>query len=180
MKRAILVIDMINDFVTGKFENERAKKIIPNIKKIIGAAKSKGVPVIYACDSHQEGDPEFSVWDPHAIAGTKGAEVVPELEPEKDDEILEKTKFSAFFDTGLDEILNELGVESLVLTGVLTEICIQHTAADAFYRDYELTIPEDGVESTSDEENEKALEFIERAYGAEIVEIDDLLEGLED
>lgn len=178
MKMAVLVIDMIKDFVTGKFENERAQKIIPNIERIVEVAESGGIPVIYVCDSHSEDDREFSIWGSHAIAGTEGAEIVPELEPREGQRVLEKTKYSAFFDTKLDEVLDGLGVDTIVLAGVLTEICIQHTAADAFYRGYDIIVPKEGVESTSEKRNKDALDFLEGIYGARILDLEEVVEEL--
>lgn len=168
---------MIKDFVTRKFENERAKEIVPNIQNLLEAARSAGKDVIYVSDSHPEGDQEFSIWGAHAVSGSEGSEVIPELSPDEGDYELEKEKYSAFYDTGLDSLLEELGIDKLVLTGVLTHICIQHTAADAFYRNLDVIVPRGCVEDLSDEENERALEFIEENYGAEIVDHEDLIES---
>lgn len=176
MTTALLVIDMINDFVTGEFENERAKDIVPNIKELLAAARSSGKLVIYVSDTHPEGDSEFSIWGEHAVAGTEGSEVIPELEPKDDDYTLEKREYSAFYETGLDSLLEELDVDDLVLTGVLTHICIQHTAADAFFRDYGVIVPKGCVDDLSDEENREALKFIEENYGADILDFEKLLE----
>ncbi len=176
MSSAILVIDMIKDFVTGKFENERAKKIVPNIKNLIEKGRSANKPIIYVSDSHPKDDEEFSIWGSHAVSGSEGSEIIPELEPEEEDYTLEKEKYSAFYETGLGNVLEELEVEKLILTGVLTHICIQHTAADAFYRGYDVIIPKECVEDLSDEEDQRAIDFIEENYGAEIIEIDELLE----
>lgn len=179
MTTAVLVIDMIKDFVTGKFENERAQDIVPNIKELLSAARATNKPVVYVSDSHPEEDNEFSIWGEHAISGTEGTEIVPQLEPKEKNYTLEKQQYSAFYDTELDFVLEELMADELVLTGVLTHICIQHTAADAFYRNYDVVVPIGCVEDLSDEENETALEFIEDNYGAEIVEFEDLIRSWE-
>ncbi len=176
MTTALLVIDMINDFVTGKFENERAKEIIPNINRLSESARSSDIPLIFICDTHEKGDPEFSVWDRHAVAGTEGSEIVPELEVKDKDYKLEKSKYSAFFDTELDSLLKELGVDKLVLTGVLTHICIQHTAADAFYRGYEVIIPEDAVEDVSDDLHDDSIDFMKENYNAKLKDCEELIE----
>lgn len=173
---AVLVIDMIKEFVTGKFENERAKDIVPNILEVTESARSADVPVIYASDSHPEGDHQFSIWGPHARKGSEASEVIPELEPQEGDYRLEKEKYTAFYETDLDELLEEFGIDRVILTGVLTHICIQHTAADAFYRNYEIVVPRGCVEDLSDEENERALDFMENNYGAEVVVYEDLIE----
>lgn len=176
---AVLVIDIINDFVTGKFENERAKRIVPNIRELSDVARSSGKPVIYISDAHSKEDEEFSIWGRHAVSGTEGSEVVPELEPEERDHTLEKQEYSAFYDTGLESLLEDLDVNELVLTGVLTHICIQHTAADAFFRDYSIVVPKGCVDDISNEENESALDFVEENYGAEIVDFEELIERWE-
>lgn len=177
MTIALLVIDMINDFVTGKFENERAEEIIPNIKRLSGAARSSDIPLIFVCDNHEEGDSEFSVWDRHAVVGTEGSEMVPGLEVSENDYKLEKSKYSAFFDTELDSLLDDLDVDKLVLTGVLTHICIQHTAADAFYRDYEVIVPEDAVEDVSDNLHENSIDFMKENYNAKVKDCEELIES---
>ena len=73
---AIIVVDMLNDFVTGKLEVKRTKYIIPNLQRLVVAAREKGVPVIYSNDAHYPQDTEVvEKWGDHAIKGTKGAEV---------------------------------------------------------------------------------------------------------
>ncbi len=176
MTTAVLIIDMIKDFVTGKFENERAKRVVPNIASLIEVARDRNKPIIYVTDSHPEGDHEFGIWGQHAVSGSKGSEVVPDLEPMEDDYKLKKIKYSAFYETELDSILNNLEVDEVVLTGVLTHICIQHTAADAFYRGYQITIPKECVDDVSEEANQRAIEFIKENYGARIIDLDELIE----
>ncbi|KXB00639.1 hypothetical protein AKJ41_03885 [candidate division MSBL1 archaeon SCGC-AAA259O05] len=175
MTTAVIVIDMIKDFVTGKFENERAERIIPHVKELLMSARSQNVPVIYVSDSHPEEDNEFSIWGPHAVSGTEGSEVIPELEPKNSDYTLEKQKYSAFYGTELESLLKKLDVDELVLSGVLTHICIQHTAADAFYRGYDVIIPRGCVEDLSDDRNEESFEFMKENYGARIVDFKDLV-----
>ncbi len=175
MATAVLVIDMINDFVTGKFENDRAKRIVPAIANLLESARKSEKPVIYVSDSHPEDDEEFSIWGPHAVAGSKGSEIIPELKPEEKDHTLSKTKYSAFYNTDLDSLLEKLGVDEVVLAGVLTHICIQHTAADAFFRGYKVIIPRGCVEDLSDENNESSLELIEKYYSAKIMDLEELL-----
>lgn len=93
MNLAVFVIDMINDFVYEKFRNERAIKIIPNIKKILDKAREKNVPIIYLQDCHLKGDPEESLWGPHALSNTKGNEIITELKPHKKDYIILRDLF---------------------------------------------------------------------------------------
>ena len=88
-KYAIIVVDMLNDFVSGSIAHPRIKHIIEPIKELCDKARAAGVPVIYANDSHTpEVDKEFKVWGPHAVEGTWGAEVIDELKPQKGDYII--------------------------------------------------------------------------------------------
>jgi len=164
--KALIVIDMLNDFVTGSLKCERAQRIIPNIRRLIEAARRKGLPVIYANDSHLEGDFELGRWGPHAMAGTEGAQVIPELAPAPGDIVIEKHVYSGFFETPLDTILRSRGVDTVILTGLHTHLCVRHTAADAFFRGYEIVIPEDGVDSFTEADHKAGIEYLKEYYGA--------------
>ena len=94
---AILVVDMLNDFVTGSIGCDRAVEILPATARLLDAARAAGVPVIYCNDSHLPGiDRELQIWGDHAIKGTPGAEVVPELAPQPQDYVVPKRRYSGF------------------------------------------------------------------------------------
>ncbi len=176
MKAAVIVIDMINDFVSGVFKSDRAAKVIPNIEALLDHARKQKTPVIYATDAHLPGiDPEFQVWGKHAEAGSWGAEIVDELKPKKGDYRVFKRKYSAFQGTDLDQLLRELKVDTVILTGVVTDICIQHTAADAFFKGYKIIVPKDCVEAIDAATQNAAIKFLKKAYGPEITTSKDLL-----
>jgi len=176
MKAAVIVIDMINDFVTGVFKSDRATKIIPNIKALMDHAREQKVPVIYVTDAHLPNvDPQFDVWGSHAVAGSWGAEIVNELNPKKSDFHLLKRKYSAFQGTDLDQLLRELKVDTVILTGVVTDICVQHTAADAFFKGYKIIVPTDCVEAVDQATQETAIKFMTKAYGPEITTAKELM-----
>jgi len=176
LNRAILVIDMLNDFLYGKLPCEPCRNIIGDVKKLIEFGRDVGIPVIYLCDSHLENDREFKKWPPHAVEGTEGAEVIEELKPGENDFIVRKRRYSGFFQTGLDEVLKKLKIKGLVLAGILTNICVQHTAADAFFRDYELIIPKECTEAISGEVKKDSLTYMGEIYGAKIVSLNELLQ----
>jgi len=176
VKLAVVVIDMINDFVTGVFKNERAEKIIPNVEQLLNFAREKKISVVYVNDAHLPNvDTEFDVWPQHAVAGTWGAQVVDELKPEKGDFVFQKRRYSAFQGTGLDQLLRELKVDTLILMGVVTDICIQHTAADAFFRGYKIIVPEDCVEAINEQTQKASLDFLKRVYGCKITRVDEMM-----
>ncbi|MFB3887911.1 MAG: cysteine hydrolase family protein [Candidatus Bathyarchaeia archaeon] len=180
---AIIVIDMLNDFVTGKLQVDRAKNVVPVIKRLIEAARSKGVPVIYSNDAHYPQDVEVTrKWGKHAIKGTEGAEVIPELAPSAKDYIVEKRTYSGFYETGLDPLLRSLykdaGAKTVVLCGLHTHMCVRHTAADAFFRGYSIVVVKDGVEAFTKEDHEQGLKYLEYVYNAKIMTADEIIANL--
>jgi nicotinamidase-related amidase len=171
-KEALVVIDMVNDFVLSgaPLEVPKTREVLPAIKKEIEKAKAAGNPVIYLCDSHDPEDKEFEKfgWPPHAVSGTKGAEVIDELRPTPDDIVVKKKTYSGFYDSSLDDTLRKLGVDSLRLTGCVTHICVMFTTADAVLRDYRVTIVKDGVAGLASEDHEAALRIMEQVLGAKM------------
>lgn len=176
MKKAVVVIDMINDFVTGTLKCERAERIILNIQRLLDFARTKRIPVIYTNDSHLPGiDDEFELWPAHALVGTKGAEVIDQIKPEPGDYVLQKPRYSAFFGTSLDFLLRELKVDTLVLVGLVTNVCIQNTAADAFFLGYRIIILEDCVEAPTEEAQRSGIEYMKTIYGCKITKVHRLI-----
>lgn len=172
-KEALLVIDMLNDFVLpgSPLEVPETRNIIRNIQREIKAARAGGKPVIYVCDTHAPQDKEFAKfsWPPHAVRGTKGGEVVAELRPEPGDPVIAKTTYSGFYGTTLEETLRRLGVDSLRLTGCVTNICIMFTASDAVLRDYGVTVVKDGVAGLAKEDHDAALRIMRNVMGVTLV-----------
>lgn len=141
----VVVLDMINDHLTpGRaLELPRARDIVAALKRRLGEARSKGIPVVYACDSHAADDPDFDVWPRHALEGTEGAAIWPDLAPEPGDRVVTKPTYSAFTRSTLGPLLEELGADEIVLTGCATELGMQATAVEALQRGYVVTIPPD-------------------------------------
>lgn len=160
--KALLIIDMLNDFVVkgAPLEVPGARGIISNIRRQINKARRGKTPIIYCCDSHSRNDMEFKLWPPHAIRGTRGAEVVDELKPRPEDIVVYTKTYSSFYRTTLDKTLKRLGVRHVILTGVATNICILYTAVDAYMRGYEVSVPEDCVAAFRAEDHRFALRQI--------------------
>jgi nicotinamidase-related amidase len=172
-REALLIIDMLNDFVKegAPLEVPETRKVIPAIKREIENARKNGNPVIYICDAHKPEDKEFSKfgWPSHAIEGTEGAQIVDELKPEKGDHVVKKTTYSGFYNTELDSILKKLGVDSLRLTGCVTHICVMFTASDAVLRDYKVSVVGDAVAGLDKEDHEAGLRIMKNVLGVKIV-----------
>ncbi|MDH7508484.1 MAG: isochorismatase family cysteine hydrolase [Methanomassiliicoccales archaeon] len=172
LRRAVIVVDMINDFVYGKFGSERARGIIPAISRLLETARAKGYLVIFTRDAHESKDPEMKIWGEHAMKGTSGSEVIQDLKIHKGDHVIEKTTYSSFYNTELDSVLRRHNVDEVIIVGVTTDICVRHTAADAFFRGYKIIIPKECVQTISDEVQERALDEMKRLYRAEIWDLD--------
>lgn len=150
-RRALLVCDMIVDHLTpGRpLEVPRARGIVPAVAGRIEAARAGGVPVVYVLDRHTLDDPELDEWGAHAVEGSPGAEVWPPLAPQPGDRLVTKTTYSAFHGSELPQVLEDLAVDTLVLTGCATEVQLMATATDALQRGFEVEIPPDTQAGTS-------------------------------
>ncbi len=169
--RALLVIDMLNDFIlpAGRLcIGESGTGIIPFIKEEVRQSRLRGEPVIFICDDHRPDDTEFLMFPPHCIAGSEGAAVIEEIKPHKDEIVIKKRRYSGFFATELDLVLREHGVSELVLVGVCTNICVLYTAADARNLGYKVTVPTAGVASFDAEAHEFALKEMKNTLGIQI------------
>ncbi len=177
-KCAVLVVDMLNDFVTGALKCDRGLEIVPKTAELLRAAREKGVPVIFCNDAHLKNvDHELKLWGDHAIAGTKGAEVIPELELCERDYVVPKRRYSGFFHTDLDLLLHELGVNTVIMTGLHTHMCVRHTSADAYQVGYDIVVAKDATNSFTAEDYESGLRYLKEVYGAEISDVSSLIQS---
>ncbi len=151
MKPAIIVVDMLKDtFKEGSRLpiTQEAKRIIPTLQQLLKEGRSRGYPIIFACDSFLKGDFIFKgKMKARSLRGTEGAEVMDDLKPEPTDMVLPKRRFSGFFKTDLDQTLRTLGVDTIVVTGITTEVCVLMTAMDGLCHDFSVIILEDGCAS---------------------------------
>jgi nicotinamidase/pyrazinamidase len=168
---ALLVIDMLNDFVLpgAPLEVPAARAIIPAIGRRVREAREAGIPVIYLCDAHAEDDPEFMAWPPHAVKGSDGARVIDQLRPETEDIVVEKAAYSAFFGTRLEEVLRGLKTAKITITGLLTNICVYYTSVDAVMRGFSVEVARDGTAALTRQEHEFALEQMEKVLKVTLI-----------
>lgn len=175
MKKVLIIVDMINDFVTGKLGSVRAREIVPNIAALINKARKQGIPVIYLRDAHTKDDREMAIWGEHAMKGTEASEIIPELKPEKTDAVFEKRWYSAFVDTGLPDKLKKMSADTLIFTGVSTDICVQNNVGHAYFSGYKTIVPRDCTASIDEESHEQALKYMKNIFGTEITTSDKVL-----
>ncbi len=176
-KTAILVVDMLNDFVTGALKCDRGLAIVATNAKLLKGAREKNIPIIFCNDAHVKGiDHELQLWGEHAIAGTKGAEVIPELEVNEKDYIIPKRRYSGFFHTDLDLLLKELNIDTVILTGLHTHMCVRHTAADAYCLGYNVVVASDATDSFTLEDYTYGIKYLKDVYGAQVFTVEELLQ----
>lgn len=178
---ALLVIDVQNDFVAdgGFFDRigadvKAAQEKIPALVRLIAKARSARVPVIFVRAIY---DPEFlsppmrernqrrAVEIPRCLTGSWGAEFYL-VEPAPGEAVVIKHRYSAILNTGLDPLLKNLGVRSLLLTGVATDTCVESTGRDAYFIDYYVSIVSDCCGAASESDHAGALRRFDRDYGA--------------
>ncbi len=172
--RALIIVDMLNDFVDGKIANPKAQAIIAPLQQLLQHARDEDWVVVFSNDAHKPGDPELRVWGEHAMADTREAEVIPQLAPREGEIVSPKRVYGAFDSTGLDEQLKERGVDEVVITGQHTHICVRHSSYGALIRGYAITIPRDAVCGFEGVDEEEALAYLEMAYGAQITTVGEL------
>ncbi|MEG1857409.1 MAG: isochorismatase family protein [Pseudoflavonifractor sp.] len=162
---AIVGIDLQNDFLDGgSLPCKRIYNIIPPLEQFFGRAREEKIPIIYVCDSHHKGDPELDIWADHAIAGTWGAQVIDALSPQPQDRVIKKSCFNGFLKTDLQKTLKKLMVDTIILVGWRTHVCVSQTAIEAFYQGYRVFVAQDCVDSTTQAEQEFGLNLLRVNY----------------
>jgi len=162
---ALLIVDVINDF-----DFEGAERLLPHAKaaaeRILALrelADAQGVPVVYVNDNFGQWHSEKSALVEHV-----GERLMhPDIAPRQDDYFVIKPQLSGFYATNLQVLLPKLAVKRLVITGLVTDICVLFTAADASMRDYRLWVPSDATAAERGHRHEAALELMRSHLGAE-------------
>ena len=177
-KPALLVLDMIVDFTTGRYGTAAARAIRPAARRLIAAFRERRLPVIFCQEAHVAGDVELKVWGRHGMHGTRGARTDPALKPRPGEPVVPKHTFGGFYGTHLEDLLRGCRADTVVLTGVCTDICVQHTAADAFFRGYGVLVARDATAALTPADHERGLKYVARTYGAKVMTTADLLRRL--
>lgn len=180
-KRALINIDYTNDFVATNGAltcGQPAQAIEQRIVEITETFISNNEFVVFAIDLHKEGDrlhPETRLFPPHNIEGTDGRKLFGKLlntyqENKASENVywMDKTRYSAFAGTDLELQLRTRGITELHLVGVCTDICVLHTAVDAYNKGFELVIHQDAVASFDQEGHTWALRHFKGSLGATI------------
>ncbi len=170
--RVLLVIDLLNDFMDPRgslYCGDETRRIIPQIRLLIDEFTASGDHVIYLRDAHATNDKEFELFPPHAVKGSWGSEIIPELAPFDQHLVVDKTRFSGFFGNNLADLLRDFSPREVWVTGVLTSICVMDTTGDLRNRDYSVVIAVDAVADMDPAAHRFALDRMKKVYGAKLV-----------
>lgn len=173
---ALLVIDVQHDFIDkdGAIPCNGGPQIISKIKGLIVESHRVGIPVIFTREVHRSHKVDFGREldgdEPlHCVEGSKGADIVDELAPDKSDYVIVKRRYSGFFGTDLEILLRGLSVDTLYITGAATDVCVYLTAMDAHQFDFKVRIPRDCVSGTSQAAHDAALAALERLQKGSVI-----------
>lgn len=169
-RTAVLVVDMLNDFCTegGAMVLPGSDRLHEPQRSVLTAARTAGTSVVYVNDAHRHGmrhDREFAKRSPHCWEGSWGAQVVDAVAPVEGDHLVTKRRFSGFFQTDLDLTLKDLAIDTVIVMGVVTNICVRSTVHDAFFIGYRVVVPHDCVAATGPREQESSLYDIGTHFG---------------
>ena len=197
MEKALLLVDLIKGFGQEGYDKnmycKNVEKIKKNLQQLVEYANKNNTPIIYCCDTHESDDPELKrnggPWEEHCMKGTESSGIVDWL-PSKDLMKLnndnsnykifdkksnvfriDKRTYSSFYNTVLDDLLKRNNINEVYIAGLVTSICVQHTAADAFFRGYKVNVIENGCADISMEKHANALEYMKDNYSANIVKM---------
>lgn len=175
---ALIVVDVQNDYchpdgAIAKSGNDvsSVKKMMPNLCNLLDAAREHSVPIIFLQTNHDK-TTDSEVWlsrfpdgvNPICKTGSWGAEFY-EVEPQSIDIIVKKHRYSGFIHTMLESILRTLKIETLIITGVSTNLCVESTARDGFMLDYRIVLMNDACAAFSKEEHEMTLKTVDTYFG---------------
>jgi biuret amidohydrolase len=154
-KAALLVIDVQNDFVApgAPYESVPGRDMVDHLNELFALAREHGIPVIFTAHHHRaDGSDLGTVKYLHPLTatgaalkeGTAGVELYPKLDVQESDYVVVKRRYSGFYATDLELLLRNLGVDTLVIAGVATNVCCESTARDAYFRDFKVVFLIDG------------------------------------
>jgi nicotinamidase-related amidase len=157
--------------------------VVRNSTRLIRAARTSGVPVIFLQEVHSRTGVDFGreldgEEDVHDLEDNPGTALVPEAQAQPDEYLVKKRRYSGFFGTDLEILLKGLGSVTLVLCGCLTDVCVQYTYIDAHQHDYYARVARDAVIGSSPEAHAAALRAMEYFQTGALRTTDELVSAL--
>ncbi|MFK2827219.1 isochorismatase family cysteine hydrolase [Bacillus sp. B190/17] len=175
---ALLMIDLINDFnfPKGELLAKHTLNICPSLLKLKKFCREQQIPIIYINDHYSLWKADLYTIIDHA-ANERSAPIIQQMKPDSDDYFLIKPKHSGFYGTALNTLLHELGVDSVIITGIAGNICVFFTANDAYMREFHIYVPQDGIASETEKDNHYALEMMRTILRADTMKIEQFMKN---
>lgn len=197
LRPALLVVDMQNDFVRkgAPLEVPDARGTIGNIARLVARFREIGAPVVYTRFLARQDEDLLWLWSPQCQTEVKCCwrgqargyedaegeiectEVIAELAPQPGETVIDKYGYGSFHATQLDAVLKSMGVGSIVLTGTVTQICVEETGREAFHHGYRTTMVSDGVSSFAPDLQAATLKNFAMKFGW-VASTDEVLDWL--
>ena len=176
---ALLLVDLENELLEegAIMEVPDGRRIIPTVKRLLEACRGLGVPVIYTRMVHQSARVAPRIYElfPYLegkayVPGSKGVEIYPEVRPAPEEPVVDKTQYSAFFGTNLEDVIRSIkadkgAIDTLIFAGVVSHVCVDCTLRDAFYRGYRVVLVEDGCAGWDSAMHEATVFGVRTLYG---------------
>jgi nicotinamidase-related amidase len=169
--QALIVIDMLNpyDHEDAELLTENVEPMVPTLAELVAAAGERDVELVYVNDNYGDFAATRDDLVRAALDGRRPDLVEPILPPDGV-AFLQKARHSAFYSTALDHLLRQRSIDTVVLTGQVTEQCILYTALDAYIRHFDIRVVRDGVAHIDPELGDAALRMMERNMSVELVD----------
>ena len=181
----LLVIDMQEFFLDPNSPTYTCggATILPNVKKLVEGFRKVNRPIIYTKHVHHPDKLDVGImgwwWEGMCKEGSPESDIVKELYPLPSEKIVLKHRYSSFYNTDLEVVLRCLGIKDVVITGIMTCMCCESTARDAYYRDYRVFFPADGTGAINEEMHLASL--LNLGFGfAYITTVKDILSQLKE
>lgn len=154
---ALIVIDMQKYFLNPESAEFTPSGLIilPNIKKLIDYCRKENIPVIFTRHAHHHTETDAGImkwwWDGMCLENSPESLVYDEIAPNPDERVIVKRRYSAFYNTDLETILRCMNIQDLIISGIMTNMCCESTARDAYFRDYRVFFLADATASITEE-----------------------------
>jgi len=164
MNFATIIIDMQQDFFTKEKLAANKKNLIKNINSLASLSRQKHIPVIWVkqilksdLSDSPLGNKDFG--EKIVIEGSLGAELLSGLDVRPQDKIVIKKRYSAFFNTNLEDLISKMHIDTLIVAGINTHACVRMTVIDAYQRDLRVIVAEDCVDSWDEEHHKITMRY---------------------
>jgi nicotinamidase-related amidase len=166
MKRALLIIDLQQEFFQDGRLKDHKENLIDNVNELVDLAHENDMPVVWVRQEYRTDLSDAPLFNrrnnkPVTIAGSEGCKLLSGLHRSINDNEIVKKRFSAFFNTDLENMSRKLGINSFIIAGINTMTCVRTTAIDAYQRDFEVILALDCVDAYDFEQHENSIKYLQ-------------------